>query len=92
MNRTPDSYLAGGAALNIEPSSKRFSNALDYFHDSGGTRRNGLRRGSRAARGSRHELRLVMNQPGDVRAVVEKADQSTKIEWAHDSAWRFLPR
>lgn len=33
-NRTPDSYLAGGAALNIEPNSKRFSNDLDYFQDS----------------------------------------------------------
>jgi hypothetical protein len=33
-NRTPDSYLAGGAALHIEPSSKRYSNDLDYFNDS----------------------------------------------------------
>ena len=34
VNRTPDSYLAGGAALHIKPNSKRFSNDLDYFHDS----------------------------------------------------------
>jgi hypothetical protein len=27
--RTPDSYLAGGAALHIEPNSLRFSNDLD---------------------------------------------------------------
>ena len=32
--RTPDSYLAGGAALHIEPTSTRYSNDLDYFHDS----------------------------------------------------------
>jgi len=32
--RSPDSYLAGGAALHIEPCSKRYSNDLDYFHDS----------------------------------------------------------
>ena len=29
-NRSPDSYLAGGAALHIEPNSKRYSNDLDY--------------------------------------------------------------
>jgi len=30
VNRTPDSYLAGGAALLIEPSSERYSNDLDF--------------------------------------------------------------
>ena len=34
VNRSPDSYLAGGSALHIEPNSKRYSNDLDYFHDS----------------------------------------------------------
>ncbi len=34
QNRTPDSYLAGGAALHFAPNSKRYSNDLDYFHDS----------------------------------------------------------
>ena len=34
VNRSSDSYLAGGAALHIEPNSKRYSNDLDYFHDS----------------------------------------------------------
>ena len=33
-SRTPDSYLAGGAALHFKPNSTRFSNDLDFFHDS----------------------------------------------------------
>ena len=33
-NRSPDSYLAGGAALHIKPNSIRYSNDLDYFNDS----------------------------------------------------------
>lgn len=33
-NRTFDSYLAGGAAILIEPNTMRFSRDLDYFHDS----------------------------------------------------------
>lgn len=41
VDRSPDSYLAGGAAMNIAPGSERFSNDLDYFHDSVlGRRRN----------------------------------------------------
>jgi hypothetical protein len=30
---SPDGYLAGGAAIHFEPSSARFSKALDLFHD-----------------------------------------------------------
>ena len=37
-----------------------------------------------------YEVTVDMNQPGYIRALVHKGD-STKIEWAHDSAWRFLP-
>jgi hypothetical protein len=33
-NRAPDSYLAGGAALHMAPHSIRYSNDLDFFHDS----------------------------------------------------------
>ena len=32
--RAPDSYLAGGAALHFAPNSVRYSNDLDFFHDS----------------------------------------------------------
>ena len=34
QNRTFDSYLAGGAAILIEPETARYSHDLDYFHDS----------------------------------------------------------
>ena len=33
----------------------------------------------------------TLNQPGYIRAVVARDDGSTKVDWAHDSAWRFLP-
>jgi hypothetical protein len=33
-NRTFDSYLAGGAAILIEPNTRRYSADLGYFHDS----------------------------------------------------------
>ncbi len=90
-NRSEDSYLAGGAALHIAPNSQRFSNDLDYFHDS-------TERVTSAFEGDRATLLeagfsvdLEMNQRGFIRAVVAKGDHTTKIEWAHDSAWRFMP-
>jgi hypothetical protein len=33
-NRSVDSYLAGDAAIHLEPNTRRYSNDLDYFQDS----------------------------------------------------------
>jgi hypothetical protein len=33
VNRTSDSYLAGGSALHFKPNTTRYNNDLDYFHD-----------------------------------------------------------
>jgi hypothetical protein len=32
-----------------------------------------------------------MQQPGFTRAIIRRREHATKVEWAHDSAWRFLP-
>jgi len=91
VNRTPDSYLAGGAALHIEPNGKRYSNDLDFFHDSEERVASAFEqdRGLLASEG--YQVRLLLSQPGYVRAIVTKSEEATKIEWSHDSAWRFLP-
>jgi hypothetical protein len=90
-NRTPDSYLAGGAALHIEPNGRRTSNDLDFFHDS-------IERVASAFAGDRalldekgYLVTVAVSQPGYIRAMVSREDEATKVEWAHDSAWRFLP-
>jgi hypothetical protein len=33
-NRSEDGYVAGAAPILLEPRTTRFSQALDYFHDS----------------------------------------------------------
>jgi hypothetical protein len=90
-HRTPDSYLAGGAALNIEPSSRRYSNDLDYFHDSEQRVASAFAEDRTALEAAGYALEVNITQPGFIRAVVSRGDGSTKVEWAHDSAWRFLP-
>ncbi len=90
-NRTPDSYLAGGAALHIEPRSTRYSNDLDYFHDSEERVAAAFAEDRVLLEEAGCTIEVQLNQPGHIRAVVSRGSEATKIEWAHDSAWRFLP-
>lgn len=90
-NRAPDSYLAGGAALHLQPNSKRYSNDLDYFHDSEKRVAEAFASDRRSLEGNGVSLSIELAQPGYIRALAEKGDEATKIEWAHDSAWRFMP-
>ena len=90
-NRSPDNYLAGGAALHIEPQSIRYSNDLDYFQDSEARVATAFIDDEKTLVANGYDVETVFRQPGFVRALVRREGQSTKIDWAHDSAWRFLP-
>ena len=90
-NRSPESHLAGGAALHFSPNSRRYSNDLDYFHDSEKLVGEAFAADRATIRSAGLETEVEMTQPGYVRAVVRKGKDSTKVEWAHDSAWRFMP-
>ncbi|MBW2734470.1 MAG: hypothetical protein JRH20_18955 [Deltaproteobacteria bacterium] len=77
--------------MHFSPNSKRYSNDLDYFHDS-------VERVAQAYAADHgqlvvngYDVKVEMHQPGFVRAIISKAGHITKIEWAHDSAWRFMP-
>jgi hypothetical protein len=90
-NRTEDSYLAGGAAILIEPNTTRFSRDLDYFHDSEERVAQAFSADRELLEGGGYSIDIDLNQPGYVRAIVRKAGDSTKVEWARDSAFRFMP-
>jgi len=90
-NRTFDSYLAGGAAILIEPNTTRFSRDLDYFHDSEARVAEAFTADRRLLEAGGYSIDVDLNQPGFVRAIVRKDEHATKVEWARDSAWRFMP-
>lgn len=90
-NRSPDSHLAGGAALHIAPNSKRYSDDLDYFHDSPERVASAFADDTRLLAEAGYTVERQMQQPGYIRAIVSRGAEATKIDWAHDSAWRFLP-
>lgn len=91
QNRSEDSHLAGGAAIHFEPTSQRYSNDLDYFHDSVERVASAFAADEALLRSHAYHVELDMRQPGYIRATIAKGKSSTKIEWAHDSAWRFVP-
>ncbi|MBA2292713.1 MAG: hypothetical protein H0W15_09710 [Gemmatimonadales bacterium] len=84
-------YLAGGAALHFAPDSLRYSRDLDFFHDSVERVADAFAadRGRLEAAGCTVEV--TISQPGFVRAVVRRGADATLIDWAHESAWRFMP-
>lgn len=90
-NRSFDSYLAGGAAILIEPSTTRFSRDLDYFHDSEARVAEAFAADRQLLEAGGYTLDVDLSQLGYVRAIVRRDGHATKVEWAHDSAWRFMP-
>ncbi len=83
--------LAGGAGIHLSPNSKRYSNDLDYFQDTETRVAEAFADNRELLNEKGFEVSIEMNQPGYIRAVVSQDDNSTKMEWAHDSAWRFMP-
>jgi hypothetical protein len=90
-NRTFDSYLAGGAAILIEPNTTRFSRDLDYFHDSEARVSEAFSVDQRLLLDRGYSVEVELSQPGYVRAIVRRGNDATKVEWARDSDWRFMP-
>lgn len=102
--RSPDSYLAGGAGLHFSPESTRYSHDLDFFHDSSERVAEAFEADARLLADADHDVRVTLSQPGFIRAVVSRVRDgedageletqianSTRVDWAHETAWRFLP-
>ncbi len=90
-NRTPDSHLAGGAAIHFKPNSLRYSKDLDYFHDSVERVATAFAEDQELLEREGYQVEIDLKQPGYIRAKVKKQGAAVKVEWAHDSAWRFMP-
>lgn len=91
VNRSEDSYLAGAAAILAAPATHRFSHDLDYFHDSAARVASAFAADRLTLEADGYEVTVEISQPGYVRAIVRRGEETTKIEWAQDSTWRFMP-
>jgi len=88
---TDDRYLAGGAAMHFAPNSTRYSDDLDFFHDSEARVASAFAADRLTLQHAGHAVDVELSLPGFVRAVVHRGGQATRVDWAHDSAWRFMP-
>lgn len=86
-----DRYLAGGAALHFAPNSTRYSDDLDFFHDSEARVASAFTADRAVLENAGYEVEVEMALPGFVRAQVRLAAEATRVDWAHDSLWRFMP-
>lgn len=90
-NRSEDSYLAGETAILAEPNTQRFSRDLDYFHDSETRVATAYEADHKSLVDEDYQVETLLSQPGYIQAVVRKNNEATKVEWAQDSTWRFMP-
>lgn len=86
-----ESYLAGDAAIHFAPHSTRYSNDLDFFHDSVGRVAAALERDRGLLEKAGYRVSVEISQPGFIRAEVSRQGEATRVDWAHVSAWRFMP-
>lgn len=84
-------YLAGGAALHFAPHTARYSDDLDFFHDTEARVAEAFAADRATLVAAGYSLEIELSQPGLVRALVARDADATRVDWAHDSAWRFLP-
>jgi len=77
--------------MHIEPNSLRYSNDLDYFQDSDARVASAFEKDSARLTETGHQLEIVLDRPGFVRALISRGAETTKVEWVHDTAWRFMP-
>ena len=84
-------YLAGGAALHFAANSVRYSDDLDFFHDSEARVASAFAADRERLIREKYTVDVELSLPGFIRAVVRRGDLATRVDWAHDSAWRFMP-
>ncbi len=87
--RSPDSYIAGGVAINR--AGPRFSGDIDIFHDSEDRLDIAAKADAAALAAAGYTVTPRRNCPGRREAVVQRDGESMQLEWATDAAFRFFP-
>lgn len=89
-NRSPDSHVGGGAALNA--NSARISLDIDVFHDAEAHITAAANTDIASLRAARFAVEPTRAERTFVEVVVSnKKGDTSRIQWAVDSAFRFFP-
>ena len=72
-NRNPESYVAGGTAINRTPDSPRFSRDVDFFNDPAISVLETSAFDIKVLEKTGYEVEVSLRQPGFVRCSVSRA-------------------
>jgi hypothetical protein len=87
--RSPDSYIAGGIVINRE--GPRFSGDIDIFQDTEQRLDAAVQADAKALADAAFTLAWKKIVTGKREAEVEGLGEKMRLEWVHDSAFRFFP-
>ena len=90
-NRQPESHVAGGIAINRSNASPRYSADVDIFHDSVEGVVSSAGADATALTQQGYAIEWLLRQPSTHRAQIKRGMDELKLEWCHDSAFRFFP-
>ena len=89
--RSPDSFVFGATVLNAAPDTPRYSKDIDLCHDTEQAVAQSAAADEAALTQAGYTVQWHLRLPTFHRAEVTRADGSVKLEWVHDSAFRFFP-
>lgn len=90
-NRGPESFVAGGLAINAAPGSPRYSADVDIFHDAQQSVVISCNADLQTLADAGFTIERLVSLPAFQRVDVTFESQSLRLEWAQDSAFRFFP-
>lgn len=88
-NRSPDSHIAGGVALNYDGA--RLSFDIDNFHDRPGQVALAAEADARVLSDAGFEIEWLKRFPTLITARISDGTGQTSLDWVQDSAVRFFP-
>ena len=86
-----ETYVAGGLALNHVLGGTRVSRDIDVFNDTAEALRSAVEGDMSVLRAAGFDVRMTRETSAFTEATVSKGGETTAIQWARDSAYRFFP-
>lgn len=91
LSRNPNSYIAGGIAIHRAATSTRYSNDVDFFHDTDEAVVTASNADIQTLKQNDYQVTISISQPSFIRATISQGQLSLKLEWVRDTAFRFFP-
>jgi hypothetical protein len=88
-HRDPESYVAGSTPLNR--TTLRYSGDIDVFHDREERVSAAALNDARVLESAGYKVTWLRQLPSIHTAQIDSLDESTRLEWAADSDYRFFP-